>query len=360
MPVNNLSITEGSEVPSVNIDVAYLSELETELNLNFNAANREVDAMFGELKSQLDLTSNEMKAELNEFKLIGDSAYNKIQGDFNRVITGIRNGQQMQVLRSAMQLDSVIASGQFGGNVYRAQQTYSMNISNAIASANELAAKLTLDFTVVAEQFRLQARSTYLDNMAKINDIILSAQTQLVTSHATIKADLSARFSDGLIKLGQLHTQIATTEAKLEADLAMAERQNQINLITTAWNNNTQRYVADVNAAASNYRVDVQAELGYAEIAAQINISAADNITQIKVAEISAGVGLYTPDPMLPTTLPSGPMDMYEWRDGAYLPSATITEQIEPYTGGGTAWVDGVEFDMSKLNSFDITELFQQ
>jgi stress-induced morphogen len=254
------------------IDQQYLQDRTNQIRSDYAASITQIDDQFSKLASNIKQAQDGITQQINKNAAAGAASYNKMMTDFNSQITNIRNAQQVQVSATASQLDSMMASGQFGGNVYRAQQVYSMNMSNVISQSMSAIADITLQYRSSAENLKLQYNSQNLSAFISGATSILGATVEMAKSYAMITSEMNVQKNNQLNQIVELRAQMDMAERQLAVQKLIAERANEVQMLVTQWQ-------IDADMKMTQWKIDLEDR----QIAANERIAKWSNDTQIKI-----------------------------------------------------------------------------
>lgn len=270
-PVPMDTTSQISEMPQP-IDQQYLQDRTNQIRSDYAASITQIDDQFSKLASNIKQAQAGITQQINQNAAAGAASYNKMMTDFNSQITNIRNAQQVQVSATASQLDSMMASGQFGGNVYRAQQVYSMNMSNVISQSMSAIADITLQYRSSAENLKLQYNSQNLSAFISGATSILGATVEMAKSYAMITSEMNVQKNNQLNQIVELRAQMDMAERQLAVEKLIAERANEVQMLVTQWQ-------IDADMKMTQWKIDLEDR----QIAANERMAKWSNDTQIKI-----------------------------------------------------------------------------
>lgn len=254
------------------IDQQYLQERTLQIRNDYAASIAQIDDQFSKLATNIKQAQAGITQQINQNAAAGAASYNKMMTDFRSQITNIRNAQQVQVSATASQLDSMTASGQFGGNVYRAQQVYSMNMSNVISQSMATIADITLQYRSSAENLKLQYNSQNLSAFISGATSILGATVEMAKSYAMITSEMNVQKNQQLNQIVELRAQMDMAERRLAVEKLISDRANEVQMLVTQWQ-------IDADMKMTQWKIDLEDR----QIAANERMAKWSNDTQIKI-----------------------------------------------------------------------------
>ena len=118
----------------------------------------------------------------------------------------------------------MMASGQFGGNVYRAQQVYSANMTNIIGQSMKVVADISLQYRQAAEQQRLTFSHQQLNSYIQASSVVMGSMIDMAKSYAMIRADMTVNKNNSLTQILQLKIRAAHHAAQPHGDIPVRQR----------------------------------------------------------------------------------------------------------------------------------------
>lgn len=267
------------------IDQQYLQDRTLQIRNDYAASIAQIDDQFSKLATNIKQAQAGITQQINQNAAAGAASYNKMMTDFRSQITNIRNAQQVQVSATASQLDSMTASGQFGGNVYRAQQVYSMNMSNVISQSMATIADITLQYRSSAENLKLEYNSQNLSAFVSGATSILGATVEMAKSYAMITSEMNIQKNQQLNSIVELRAQMDMAERRLAVEKLISDRANEVQMLVTQWQ-------IDADMKMTQWKIDLEDR----QIAANERIAKWSNDTQIKIESMREAHNLEVQD----------------------------------------------------------------
>lgn len=268
---------------------------------DYASALSDIDTQFSNISAELASAKSGILSEINLSKQLSDNAYKTIAADMNDMVTNLEHSQTLQVSQAASQLDAMSGSGQFGGNVYRSQQVYSMNMSNIITASQTAISEATLQYRIANESLQQQYNAQQMNSYIQGVLAITSASVDAAKTYAMIRADVTTSKNAALNQVLSVMSQYSTTVqgiqsservsmAQIEAQKLMAAVQNSATMAQIKANSEAARMQYSLNVSAQD--IDQQR----ADIAAEANSIQNQSITlnyEMGMAQLQADQNAY-------------------------------------------------------------------
>jgi hypothetical protein len=267
MPDNEDVQTAQTQTGIVNVSGVEMSETVYQARMgevrgDYASALDDISTKFTDLEATIGDIEAGINMELAQNRDLSQQVYQRMTGEMNTQITNIRNAQNMQVTQSASQLDAMLASGQFGGNVYRSQQVYAMNMSNIIGAAMQNVATVSLQYTQATESLQAEYSAQQLTGYIQGANLIVGAMTDLAKTYAMVRSDLT------LGKNKQLND---VMNIKAEYDISNATLQQQ-------------EYLTTMQVSAQKLMAQWQIDASYRETSMKIDLSDRQRVSAERIA----------------------------------------------------------------------------
>jgi len=267
LPVDNpaQAVDPTVQVGGVQMDQAMYDNRVGEVRGDYASALSDINSKFADLSANIQTIQNGISGEISSNKRVARNAYNGMMSELSNQITNIQHVQNVQVTQSASQLDSMLASGQFGGNVYRSQQVFAMNMSNIISSSMKNVSDVALQYRTSAEQLQNQYSAQQLSAYMNGAGIVLGAMTDLAKTYAMVRSDLTVNKNNQLNDLYKVKTNLDIANAQMATNERIATMQADVQKLVTQWQ-------IDASYRETQLKIELQdRQIASAELIAQRN-----------------------------------------------------------------------------------------
>jgi hypothetical protein len=291
-----------AQLGQIQTDVA--SELEFQRG-QYDDIRTQIDANVAAAQQTLGAFESEVLASLEQGGVDAEALIAPYREQLGREVTNIRNAYGAQLRSQAVQIDSMMGAGEFGGNAYRAQQAYRTQMqdltSQALGQVSNLVLQAESDILSTSAQIQqanLQNRNQQIQLLGEAAGMAVSAastftrdylgllegQSGSVYNLMNLSANLSlqgAQIRQDALRLG---TEAELTIAQSSAQVAAAYRQAQATEFAALQRRRGQEATAD--AAVLQQQIAAQSAFDVANIRAGANV----NVANIQAQAESFGV----------------------------------------------------------------------
>jgi hypothetical protein len=256
-------------------DTLYATRM-SDIRSDYASALSDINSQFVNLEGQIGELQAGISAELAANQELSMQSYERMIGDMERQITNINNAQNMQVTNTASQLDSMLASGQFGGNVYRSQQVYTMNMQNIIGTAMANVANVSLQYRQATEQLQATYNAQHLQGYIQGASIVMGAMSDLAKTYAMVRSDLTINKNNQINQVMEIKAQYDIANAQLQMQEYLTTMEIEARKLMTQW-----------QLDASMQETLLKIELEDRRITSSELIAARNNETQLSIASMN-------------------------------------------------------------------------
>jgi hypothetical protein len=246
------------QVGSTQMTPEMFAERTTEIKGDYATALGDVNERFNELAANIAEIQNGISQQITQTQAVASASYNELVSSLNKQVANIQHAQNMQVGTAASQLDAMLSTGQFGGNVYRAQQVYSMNLTSVIASSMQTIANVTLQYRGAAEQLRVQASQQTLASYIQGASVVLGAVVDLAKTYAMVRADLTINRNNQMNQVFQFRVQQDISNRDRDAQVNVEKMRIEANKLMAQWQIDASMNETILNISLQDRRIEAE------------------------------------------------------------------------------------------------------
>ena len=262
-----------------------------EVKVDYAKSMESVNSNFADLQTSITQINAGIKEAITNNQTIGQDSFDRYETDMREQLTNIQNSMNVQVTQAASQVDSLVGSGAFGGNVFRSQQVFSKNVSSVIANGMKNIADVTLAYRNAAEQTMHAYASDELNAILTGSQIILNATVDMVKTRALIDVDLAKNRNQQIIALYGISADVEKYNAGLRSQEMLTRMQVRAKLVMNNNNNLAQTERVEMQMAERRFEVEESSRIAEAQLKESVGLKKLDMNYSMQAAKIGAGSG---------------------------------------------------------------------